>query len=115
MRASRSRTVERLLAQQGALAEFGRFAFRTENLHDILTEAARVTAACLEVPYCKVCRHRPEQGDLLIEAGVGWKPGIIGHASQRADHTSPAGRAFITGMPMVEPDLRIERGYVLPP
>ena len=73
-----------------------------------------MTAACLDVPYCKVCRHRPEEGDLLIEAGVGWKPGIVGHASQKADQTSPAGRAFITGTPMVEPDLREERGYVLP-
>jgi two-component sensor histidine kinase len=115
MLSKQTQKVQRLLAQQAALAEFGRYAFRAENLHDILTEAARVTAASLEVPYCKVCRHRPERGDLLIEAGVGWKPGIVGHATQQADHTSPAGRAFITGMPMVEPDLRIERGYVLPP
>jgi two-component sensor histidine kinase len=45
---------------------------------------------------------------------VGWKPGIVGHASQKADHTSPAGRAFVAGTPMIEPDLREERGYVLP-
>jgi two-component sensor histidine kinase len=115
MRKSRSKAVDRLLAQQAALAEFGRYAFRTDNLHDILTEATRVTADCLGVPCCKVCRYRPEKGDLLIEAGVGWKPGIVGHASQKADHTSPAGRAFVAGRPMVEPDLREAHGYVLPP
>src|SRR3954471_23452537 len=110
-----SKKVDRLLAQQAALAEFGRYAFRSDDLHDLLTEAARVSAACLNVPYCKICRYRSDEGDLLVEAGVGWKSGVIGHACQQADESSPAGRAFVTGQPVIARDRRVPQDFVLPP
>jgi hypothetical protein len=65
------RTVEKLLRQQAALAAFGSFAFRETDLNKILTEAARICATSLEVPFSKVCRYRDGQNDLLIEAGWG--------------------------------------------
>ena len=49
-------TVAKLLRQQAALAAFGTFAFRETDLQKILTEAARVCAKSLNVPFCKVCR-----------------------------------------------------------
>ena len=52
------RTIEKLLRQQAALADFGSFAFNETNLLEILTEAARICAASLEVPFCKICRYR---------------------------------------------------------
>jgi GAF domain-containing protein len=80
----------------------------------VLTEAARVCADGLGVPYCKVCRYRSEENDLLVEAGVGWHPGVIGHVVSRADETSPQGRAFITGEPVICGDLSKDTGFVLP-
>ena len=62
--------VKRLLRQQAALATFGSFAFRETDLLKILNEAARICAECLNVPFCKVCRYRPKENDLLIEAGA---------------------------------------------
>ena len=50
--------VKRLLRQQAALAGFGSYAFRETKLQAILTEAARVCAESLGVPFCKVCRYR---------------------------------------------------------
>ena len=61
--------VERLLRQQAALARFGSFALGESDLGKVLTEAARVCAEGLDVPCCKVCRYRPEENDLLVEAG----------------------------------------------
>ena len=49
------RTVEKLLRQQAARAAFGTFAFRETDLRAILTEAARICAASLVVPFCKIC------------------------------------------------------------
>ena len=46
--------VTRLLRQQAALATFGSYAFHETDLLAILTEAARICAESLEVPYCKV-------------------------------------------------------------
>ena len=107
--------IARLLKQQAALAGFGSFAFREPVLLNILDEAAKMCADCLGVPFCKVCRYRPEENDLLIEAGYGWKAGVVGRVVSRADETSPQGRAFISGEPVILRDLGVAKDVVLPP
>ena len=109
-----AKQVKRLLRQQAALAAFGSFALGESDLGTVLTEAARVCAEGLEVPFCKVCRYRPEENDLLVEAGVGWKPGVIGCVISRADQSSPQGRAFTTGEPVICGDLSKDAIFVLP-
>jgi len=104
----------RLLRQQTALAAFGGFAFRERDLGKILTEAARVCAESLNVPYSKVCRYREVERDLLVEAGVGWHHGVIGCVVSRADETSPQGRTFTTGEPVICPDLIRDATFILP-
>jgi len=106
--------VRKLLRQQSALASFGGFALRQNDLMDVLTEAARVCADGLSVPFSKVCRYRAAENDLLIEAGFGWHEGVVGHVVSRADESSPQGRAFITGEPAVCKDLRDDSEFVLP-
>jgi len=106
--------IARLLRQQAALAGFGGFAFRETDLGKILTEAARACAECMEVPFCKICRYRPEENDLLVEAGVGWRSGVIGNVVSRADHSSPQGRAFVTGKPVICDDLSRDSVFALP-
>ena len=106
--------IRRLRRQQAALASFGSYALGEPDLEKVLTEAARVCAEGLEVPFCKVCRYRAEQNDLLVEAGVGWHKGVIGHVVSRADESSPQGRAFTTGEPVICSDLRTDSSFVLP-
>jgi two-component sensor histidine kinase len=106
--------VRNLLRQQAAIAHFGSFALRESDLLNVLTEAARVCAECLSVPYSKVCRYREQENDLLIEAGHGWHKGVIGNVVSRADVTSPQGRAFITGQPSICNDLRDDNDFKLP-
>ena len=111
---SETDNIRKLLRQQAAVAGFGSFALRQCDLMKVLTEAARVCAEGLSVPFCKVCRYRPVENDLLIEAGYGWKAGIIGHVVSRADATSPQGRAFISGQPSICNDLRKDNNFELP-
>ncbi|MDV6330974.1 histidine kinase dimerization/phosphoacceptor domain -containing protein [Asticcacaulis sp. 201] len=106
--------IHKLLRQQAAIASFGSFALRENDLHKVLTEAARVCASGLDVPFSKVCRYRSEENDLLVEAGYGWKPGVIGNVVSRADESSPQGRAFITKEPAISKDLRTDTTFVLP-
>src|SRR5271157_703386 len=93
--------VRRLRRQQAAIANFGGFALHEGELTKILNEAARVCAAGLGVRFAKVCRYRPEENDLLIEAGFGWRPGVIGNVVSRIDASTPQGRAFMTGEPAI--------------
>ena len=106
--------VEKLLRQQAAIAGFGSFALRQSDLLTVLNEAARVCAEGLSVPFCKVCRYRSKENDLLIVAGFGWKSGLVGHVISRADQSSPQGRAFVTGKPSICNDLRTDTRYRLP-
>jgi two-component sensor histidine kinase len=107
-------TIRKLLHQQAAVAGFGSFALRQNDLMKVLTEAARVCADGLSVPFSKICRYRVAEDDLLIEAGYGWKSGIVGHIVSRADESSPQGRAFITGKPSICNDLRKDNDFELP-
>lgn len=110
-----SSEINRLRRQQSALAGFGSFALGESDLGKVLTEAARVCAECLDVPFCKVCRYRSEENDLLVEAGVGWHPGVIGHVVSQANDSSPQGRAFVTEEPVICGDLNRDSSFVLPP
>jgi GAF domain-containing protein len=106
--------IERLQRQQGALADFGTFAFREGDLQTVLTEAARICAESLDVSFAKICRYRPEEDDLLVVAGCGWH-GVVGQVVSRADETSTQGRAFVTGKPVIVEDISKNNSYALPP
>ncbi len=110
-----SSEIKRLLRQQAAIAKFGSYALGQSDLHKVLTEAARVCAQGLAVPFCKICKYRPEENDLLIVAGFGWQDGVIGKVISRADLSSPQGRAFMTGEPSICNDLRSDSQFILPP
>jgi len=109
-----ARDIPGLLRQQAALATFGSFAFQETDLNRILDEAARICAASLGVRHCKICRYRSEENDLLIEAGFGWKAGVVGKVVSPADESSPQGRAFVTGEPVIVRNLQEANGYEPP-
>ena len=111
---STQRHVDRLLRQQASLAQFGSYAFSEPALTKILTEAARVCAEGLGVPFCKICRYRAEQDDLLIEAGWGWHEGVVGRVVSAANESSPQGRAYVTGLPVILGNLQQANDVVLP-
>lgn len=106
--------VDRLLRQQAALATFGSYAFREASLNKILTEAARVCAESLGVPFCKICRYRAAEDDLLIEAGWGWHEGVVGRVVSAANESSPQGRAYVSGNPVILRNLIEANDVVLP-
>ena len=111
---SSDRTVEKLLRQQASLAAFGTFAFRETDLLKVLTEAARICAVSLGVPFCKICRYRAAEDDLLIEAGSGWDLGVVGRVISQANESSPQGRAYVTGKPVIIHNLRESNNLALP-
>jgi two-component sensor histidine kinase/ActR/RegA family two-component response regulator len=106
--------ITRLRRQQAELASFGGFALREHDLGKVLMEAVRVCAGCLDVPFCKISRYRHEENDLLVEAGVGWTQEVIGSGSARADETTPQGRAFVTGVPVICGNLAEDSSFLLP-
>jgi len=70
-------------------------------MHHVAAQASQAT----EIKRTKVLRYRPERADLLVEAGVGWNPGVVGKATLAIDYRSPPGRAIQTAAPVLINDL----------
>src|SRR5208283_1656393 len=64
--------------------------------------------------FCKVLEHLPAENRLLVRAGVGWDPGIVGKASVGTDLDSPAGFALRTGQPVISNHLENEQRFRTP-
>ncbi len=99
------------LRQQQLTAEYGLFALRTHDVAALLQEAARVCAEGLQSEFCKVMEYLPAEHQFLVRAGVGWKPGVVGHARTGADLESPTGYAFQTGQPVISNHLEGETRF----
>jgi len=95
----------RLRRHAGILAEFGRMAADSSGTAGLLQLATVQAGRGLGTTHAKVMRHRPEHGDLLIVAGIGWNPGVVGHVALGTDIGSAPGQALQTGQPTVVDDL----------
>ena len=96
------------LRQQDVLARFGELALRSEDLDEILTEACRLVGEALGTDLAKVLQLQADGMTLLVRAGVGWKPGVVGQVTVRAEKDSSEGYALQTGKPVVSNDINGE-------
>ena len=94
------------LSYQQALATFTRILDEVDSAPRLLQNAAAQVARITGIKHVKALRYRPDHGDLLIEAGVSWRPGVVGHVSFGADRHSAPGRSLQTGQPVVVQDIR---------
>jgi two-component sensor histidine kinase len=101
----------RMREYQRVLAAISRAASETlpaeRLLHYVTTQVSRVT----HIKHVKVMCYRPDQGNVLVVAGVGWKPGVVGKATLRIDSASPPGRSIQTAAPVIIEDLPNDPEY----
>ncbi|WP_367141923.1 GAF domain-containing protein [Rhodoplanes sp.] len=100
-----------LLRQQTTLARFGELALRSDDLDEILTEACRLAGEALGTDLAKVVELQADGKTLLVRAGVGWKPGVVGAATITAESDTSEGHALRTGEPMISPDIATETRF----
>ena len=106
--------LEYRLRQTQLTTEFGCFAFKTHDVDVLLQEACRVSALGLNRQMAKVLEFLPIERQFLVRAGVGWKPGVVGHARIGVDIDSPAGFAFKTEEPVTSNHLSTEGRFRTP-
>jgi two-component sensor histidine kinase len=104
-----------LLEQQRVLARFGELALASEDLDEILTEACRLVGDALGTDLAKVVEAQPDGRTLLVRAGVGWRPGVVGQTRTDVGDPTPEGLALRTEAPVVSPDLGRENRFGVPP
>jgi two-component sensor histidine kinase len=105
---------ESLRLQRAALADFGLFAFRCEDIDRLLHRATELVSEALHVRLVKVLEHLPERGEMLIRSGVNWQPGVVGRETFGDHEKSPGGYALRADHPVISPDLDAEDRFEIP-
>ncbi len=98
------------LRQQEATAWLGEYALGCTNLDTLLQEATRLVSETLDMEFCKILELIP--GDrLLLRAGVGWKPGLVGSLTIGTEYHSQAGFTLLSKEPVIVQDLTQEKRF----
>ena len=105
---------EQMMKRQQVLADFGEFVLRSENLDEVLTEACRLVAGACRITRTKILEIQEDGQTLLVRAGVGWGPGIVGRLRLPMKEPSSETFAIKEGVPIVTQDIRKEERFDVP-
>ncbi len=105
---------DRLRRQRRALADFGLHAFQSDDLDGLLHGATQLVSEAMGVDLVKVLEHHPDRREMLLRAGTGWKPGVVGHATMGDDGASPGGYALTVSEAVVSCDVDQEDRFEIP-
>lgn len=105
--------VEQLVARQKALGRFGDFALRCDSLDDILHEACRLVGDALGTDFAKILEIEEGGERLLVKAGIGWKPGVVGSRLPMSDESSKT-YSIRSAKPVVVQDITMEARFEFP-
>lgn len=103
--------LHRQLAQQKAIAAFGRFALEEASFERVMDHAAGLACDVLDVPFVKILQFADSAEHLALKAGRGWKAGLVGSAAIGTDRNSQAGYTLASGEPVVVEDLAAETRF----
>ena len=103
------------LNHQAALAQFGEFALKSDDLDEILHQACRLVSNALGTHLVKVMELQRDGETMLVRAGVGWKPGIVGGVRVGPGERTAEQLALQMAEPVVSPDIRDEDRFEYPP
>ena len=100
--------------RESALVRFGELALRSDDLDEILAEACRRVGDALGTGLAKVMQLQDDGETLIVRAGVGWKPGVVGSVTLRAADGTSEGHVLKTEDPMISPDIERETRFTYP-
>ena len=100
--------------QQAAVAQLGRLALAQTDVQAVMDEAATLVAHTLGVEFCEVLQILPDTQALHLRAGVGWKAGLVGHATVGTETSSHGGYTLLSREPVIVEDLRTEQRFTAP-
>jgi two-component sensor histidine kinase len=97
--------------QQETLARLGESALTGRDLQQFFQEAVTIVGEILDVELVEILELLPGDAELLLRAGIGWKPGLVGTANVSTSRESQAGYALASGRPVIAEDLASETRF----
>lgn len=114
MQKRRSLSALAQLRQQTILARFGELTLKSDDLDEILTGACRLVGEGVGTELAKVMMLSDDGESLIVRAGVGWRPGIVGVLTLKLSESKPESLALKTGQPTISPDIATETRFKYP-
>jgi PAS domain S-box-containing protein len=106
--------LELYATRQALVAELSQSALAGTDLTTLMNSAVTLIAQSLKIEYCKVLELLPNGEALLLRAGVGWQPGLVGKATVGADINSQAGYTLFAKKPVIVKNLLRETRFTGP-
>jgi signal transduction histidine kinase len=103
--------LQRLHQQQAGIAELGRLALMGMAPPELMDHAVALVDSTLKPDYVRILELLPDGNNLLLRAGTGWRPGLVGTAIVSGESTQ-AGYLIETNEDMLIEDFRTEKRFV---
>ena len=97
--------------QQEALARLGERALTEGDLQKFFDESVATISEILDVELVKVLELVPGDAEVLLRSGIGWKPGVVGHAYVSTGRSTHAGFTLASGGPVVVENFATETRF----
>jgi diguanylate cyclase (GGDEF)-like protein len=110
LRASSLRLRQRA-AQQATVSEIGQRALSDVALTPLLNETMMMISQTLSIDLVTVLELNCEEQAMLMRAGAGWPPGMVGHMKVPFDDRSQAAMAIRAESPVVVDDYTVETRF----
>jgi len=110
-RARTHRELRSRASQQEAVARLAERALTERDLQTFCNDAVATIAAILDMELVKILELVPGDAELLLRAGVGWKPGLVGTAHVSTGRDTQAGFTLTSGGPVTVENLGSETRF----
>jgi PAS domain S-box-containing protein len=101
--------------QQAAIADMGHRALQGISLPVLFDAVVDLVARTLDVEFSKVQELLPDCKALILQAGVGWSEGLVGHAMVEAGPQSQSGWTLVSDRAVVVRNLAEETRFTPSP
>ena len=103
--------LQTLKRQQAILAQLSQQLLLGTEVSQLMDAGVSLVSQTLAVEYCQLLELLPDGNALRLEAGVGWRDGLVGQAMIDATPNTHAGYTLHCREPIVVEDLRCETRF----
>jgi signal transduction histidine kinase/CheY-like chemotaxis protein len=100
--------------EQTVVAALGQFALTSNDLDALLNQAVMLVGQTLDVEFAAVYKRLPD-GQLLLQAGMGWHSEHLGRTRLPGDNSTQIGFTLNSGEAAVTPDSKSETRFTASP